>query len=160
MTTARAPEPAGTDADPERSEAAAELSAAFKGLMGAFRRMRSRETRRHGELSDAQYGLLYGLRDHEELSSGELAYMADLSPATVTEMLDGLAAAGLVRRVRSDKDRRVVLTSLTERGHALVEERHARMAPRWYAAIDEFSNEELRTAAAVLARMRAMFDED
>ena len=74
-------------------------------------------------------------------------------------MLDGLAAAGLVRRVRSDKDRRVVLTSLTERGHALLEARHARFSPRWNAALDEFTDQELRTAAAVLDRLRALFDE-
>ena len=74
-------------------------------------------------------------------------------------MLEGLAAAGLVLRVRSEQDRRVVLTSLTERGRALVQERHDRFAPRYNAALAEFSDEELRTAAAVLGRLRRMFDE-
>jgi len=141
------------------SDASAALGASFRSLMAAVRRLRSRETRRGGGLSDAQYRLLFGLRDHEQLASGELACLADLSPATVAEMLDGLAAAGLVRRVRSDKDRRVVLTSLTERGHALLEARHARFSPRWNAALDEFTDQELRTAAAVLDRLRALFDE-
>jgi DNA-binding MarR family transcriptional regulator len=127
--------------------------------MAAMRRLRGRETRRSCGLSDAQYRLLFGLRDHQQLSSGELACLADLSPATTTEMLDGLAAAGLVARVRSDRDRRVVLTSLTERGHALLEERHAQFAPRWEAALAEFSGDELRTAAVVLDRLHALFDE-
>ncbi len=74
-------------------------------------------------------------------------------------MLDALAAAGLVRRVRSERDRRVVLTSLTERGHALLEERHARIAPRWNAALSGFSDDELRTAAAVMDSLRTVFDE-
>ena len=117
------------------------------------------ETRRPGELSDAQYGLLFGLREHSELSSSELACAADLSPASATEMLDALAVAGLVRRVRSDRDRRVVLTSLTERGRALVEARRAHYEPRWRAALAEFSDEELRAAAAVLNRLGEMFDE-
>jgi DNA-binding MarR family transcriptional regulator len=43
-------------------------------------------------------------------------------------MLDGLKAAGLVIRQRCLQHRRTVTTSLTERGHALVEERHARFA--------------------------------
>jgi DNA-binding MarR family transcriptional regulator len=127
--------------------------------MAAVRRLRGRETRRGGGLSDAQYRLLFGLRDHAQLSSGELACLADLSAATATEMLDGLAAAGLVARVRSDRDRRVVLTSLTERGHALLEERHAQFAPRWNSALAEFSDDELRTAATVLDRLHALFDE-
>src|SRR5205823_2537202 len=110
-------------AAPEIRQAASELGTAFKGLMGAFRRLRGRETRHPHGLSDAQYTLLFGLRDHQALPSRELAGLADLSPATTTEMLDGLAQAGLVTRVRSEQDRRVVLTSLTEHGQALLEER-------------------------------------
>jgi DNA-binding MarR family transcriptional regulator len=73
-------------------------------------------------------------------------------------MLESMAAAGLVTRVRSERDRRVVLTSLTERGHALLEARHAQLLPRWEAALASFSDDELRTAAAVLDRLHAMFD--
>jgi DNA-binding MarR family transcriptional regulator len=154
------PTDADADADARLDRAAArELAAAFKGVLGAARRMRGRETRRDGSLSDAQYGLLFGLREQDEVSSGELATLADLSPATATQMLDALAAVGLVRRVRSERDRRVVLTSLTERGHALLEERHARIAPRWNAALSGFSDEELRTAAAVMDSLHTVFDE-
>jgi DNA-binding MarR family transcriptional regulator len=74
-------------------------------------------------------------------------------------MLDSLAAAGLVERIRSVEDKRVVLTSLTERGRALINERRARYERRWRAALKQFSDEELLTAAAVLDRVRAMFDE-
>ena len=140
-------------------EAALAVAASFRGMLAAVRRMRGRETRQVGSLSDAQYGLLFGLREQDEVSSGELATLADLSPATATQMLDALAAQGLVRRVRSDRDRRVVLTSLTERGHALLEERHARIAPRWNAALSGFSDDELGTAAAVMDSLRSVFDE-
>lgn len=143
----------------ERLDGAQELGRAFKRATAAVRRLRGRETRRPGELSDAQYGLLFGLCDREELSSGELALAADLSPATATEMLDGLVAAGLVQRRRSERDRRVVLISLTGRGAALIDERRARYEPLWRATLAEFSNEELLTAAAVLERLRAMFDQ-
>jgi DNA-binding MarR family transcriptional regulator len=162
MTATREPpEPAAVRPapQPEIGEAATELGAAFKGLMGAFRRLRGRETRNPHGLSDAQYGLLFGLRGHVALPSRELACLADLSPATAAEMLEGLAQAGLVTRVRSDQDRRVVLTSLTERGEALLEERHAQYAPRWNAAMGEFSDAELRTAARVLNTLRTMFDD-
>jgi DNA-binding MarR family transcriptional regulator len=136
-----------------------ELGQAFKSCLSAVRRLRGRENRAHGELSDAQYGLLFSLVDHEALPTSELACLANLSPATATGMLDGLVAAGLVERVRSERDRRVVLTSLTTHGRALVDARHARYAPRFAAALAEFSDDELRTAAAVLGRLGAMFDE-
>jgi DNA-binding MarR family transcriptional regulator len=159
VSTAPGRSPATDASDVERPAASAELGRAFKGLMAAVRRLRGRETRQHGGLSDAQYGLLFGLREHQQLASGELAGLADLSAASAAEMLEGLAAAGLVKRVRSERDRRVVLTSLTERGHALVQERHAKYAPRWNAALSEFSDRELRTAAAVLDRLRGVFDD-
>ena len=74
-------------------------------------------------------------------------------------MLDALAKAGLVQRVRSDHDRRVVLSSLTERGLALVQDRRRRMEPRWNEAFAQFSEEDLLTAAAVLDKLRQFFDE-
>ncbi|MGP0034139.1 MAG: MarR family winged helix-turn-helix transcriptional regulator [Solirubrobacteraceae bacterium] len=93
------------------------------------------------------------------MSARDLAYAADLSPASVTEMLDGLAAAGLVDRQRSDRDRRVVHTSLTDSGRGLVEERRARFEPRLRAALEPFSENELVVAAAVLERLRDLFEE-
>ncbi len=149
------------DADPAAvcEDPFTQLGRSFKRAMAAVRRLRGRETRRPGELSDAQYGLLFGLRDHDELSTSELAFSADLSPATTTEMLEPLEAAGLVRRNRSQRDRRVVLISLTDRGRELVAERHARYEPMWRAAFAEFSEDDLRTASAVLERMAETFDE-
>jgi len=159
MTTTSSTAPHTGAPDPLMRPAAVELGRAFKGCVGALRRLRGRENRVHEGVSDAQYGLLFSLVDHEALPTSELACLADLSPATATGMLDGLAAAGLVSRVRSERDRRVVLTSLTERGHALVAARHAQFAPRFAAAVAEFSDEELETAAAVFNRLHAMFDQ-
>jgi DNA-binding MarR family transcriptional regulator len=127
--------------------------------MAAVRRMRGRETHHPGELSYAQYGLLFALADGEPRSSRELAFTADVSPATAAEMLDGLAASGLVERIRSTDDKRVVLTSLTDRGRRLIAERRARYEPRWRAALEPFSDQELAAAAGVLEALRQMFDE-
>jgi DNA-binding MarR family transcriptional regulator len=138
---------------------AEQLGRSFKGALAALRRMRGRELRLRGGLSEAQYSLLFALRERSELPSSELACAANLSPASATEMLDALAVAGLVERMRSQRDRRVVMTSLTDRGRALVEERRARFEPRFRAALARFSEAELLTAAAVLDELGAMFDE-
>jgi DNA-binding MarR family transcriptional regulator len=131
----------------------------FKGATAALRRLRGRETHRPGELSYAQFGLLFALCDGEARSSRELAVSADVSPATAAEMLDGLAASGLVERTRSAEDKRIVLTSLTDRGQALVDQRRAEYEPRWRAALSQFTDRELLTAARVLDAIRDMFDE-
>jgi DNA-binding MarR family transcriptional regulator len=143
----------------DRRQAAEQMARSFKAAIAAVRRLRGRESHRPGELSDAQYSLLFCLRESDAVRTSELALAADLSPASTTEMLDSLATAGLVTRVRSDEDRRVVLTSLTERGRELVEERRARLEPRWLAAFADVSERDLLAAADVLDRLRGLFDE-
>lgn len=145
---------------PPRVEILEEVGRSFKGAMAALRRLRGRETHQPGELSYAQYGLLFGLWDGSARSSRELAFLGDISPATAAEMLDGLAAAGLVDRVRSEEDKRIVLNSLTGRGRELIEQRRRLYEPRWRAALADFSQEELHSAARVLDAIRAMFDEN
>ena len=74
-------------------------------------------------------------------------------------MLDGLVGMGLVERTRSERDRRVVTCALTDRGHELITERRAHWERRWRRMLADFSTDELATAAAVIGRLRTMFDE-
>ncbi len=141
------------------TDAMEDLGHAFKSALAAVRRMRGRETHRPGELSYAQFGLLFALSDGEARSSRELALAADVSPATAAEMLDGLAAHGLVERNRSAEDKRIVLTCLTDRGKRLVDQRRATYEPRWRKALSEFSQDELISATRVLEALREMFDQ-
>ena len=137
---------------------AGQVGLAFKRAMVAVRRLRGRETQRMGQLSFAQYGLLHGLAGKCERSARELAEQTDLSPATVTQMLEGLEAAGLVTRTRSEQDRRVVYTVLTERGEAVVAERQQQMEGRWNTAFVEFSDDELTVSARILDRLADFFE--
>ena len=108
---------AGPAAAPEPHE---QLGRSFKAAMASVRRLRGRETHHPEELSYAQYGLLFSLSGADQMSARDLADAAALIPGTATQMLDGLEAAGLVRRIRSADDKRVVLISLTDRGGATV----------------------------------------
>ncbi len=126
--------------------------------MVAVRKLRGRETHRPGQVSYAQYGLLFGLAGMGERSARELADHTDLSAGTVAQMLEHLEAAGLVKRTRSEDDRRVVLTALTEQGAAVIAERQAQMEPRWRAALEDLTESDLAAAARVLNRLADYFD--
>jgi len=154
MTSLVSPPRAGS-----REKAITDLGASFKGALNAVRRLRGRDTQRPGELSFAQYHLLFGLHEQSSLSSGDLAARAELTPATVTPMLDTLAAMGLVERTRSTRDRRIVMCSLTERGRELITERRAHFEQRWRAKLNDFTAAELATAAAVVDRLRSFYEE-
>lgn len=68
----------------------------------------------------AQGRILFALwRTEGALAMGELAKQTALEPSTLTSMLDRLETAGLLRRVPSESDRRVVLIERTAADRAL-----------------------------------------
>lgn len=143
-----------------REQELAELGAAFRRVFRGLSRLRGRDTHlAEGELSHAQLELLSELQDRGGLPAGELAAAARLTPATVTQMLDHLAASGHVERVRSEDDRRVVVSRLTPQGAARIEAKRAAWKERWESALQGVSEAELRSAAEVLARIAAMLEE-
>jgi DNA-binding MarR family transcriptional regulator len=142
-----------------RSEELAELGLAFRHVFRTLSRLRGRDTHLGGsELSHAQFELLIELDERGGLPAGELAAAARLTPATVTQMLDHLAACGHVERVRSETDRRVVVSRLTEQGAGKIEAKRAAWQSRWEQALEGVAAEDLRTAARVLERLGAMFE--
>lgn len=147
-------------ASSQLSAAVAELAGAFKATMREVIRHRGRDTHLGGaELSYAQLELLSELLNRGELPAGELASAARLSPGTVTEMLDHLAQAGHVERARSAKDRRVVVSRLTPAGRALLLAKRSAWEARWQHALKGIPQRDLRAAADVLERLRALFEE-
>ena len=58
---------------------------------------------------------LVQLAKDEQVTAGELAKRAELSPGAMTAMLDQLEDAGMISRRRSTADRRQVIVALTER---------------------------------------------
>jgi DNA-binding MarR family transcriptional regulator len=143
---------------PRRDASMEALAHAFKRATAASRRMRGRDTHRPEGLSQAQYQVLFELLLRGPLPGGALAAVADVSPASMTQMLDRLADAGLVERVRSETDRRIVGARLTAAGRAVCEERRAALEPLWREMLAGFTASELHTAAAVLDRLTELFD--
>jgi MarR family transcriptional regulator, organic hydroperoxide resistance regulator len=157
---APAPAPGAADAPPRLTPALADLGAAFRDVFRTLSRLRGRDTHLGGaELSHAQFELLIELDERGELPAGELAAAARLTPATVTQMLDHLAACGHVERVRSQTDRRVVVSRLTAQGQEKIQAKRRAWQSRWLEALDGVPARDVRAATDVLRRLGAMFDE-
>jgi DNA-binding MarR family transcriptional regulator len=156
-------------ADPAEASAAAkeqrahdlrELGAAFRRVAASLRRLRGRDTHLcAGELGHAQVELLIELHEGGQLSAGELAHAAQLTPATVTQMLEHLASEGYVERTRLQSDKRVVVSRLTELGEREIEIKRQKWQGRWESALADLDTEELRAATRVLARLRTVFED-
>jgi len=147
-----------TAADPERAAELLALGTAFRGVFAALRRLRGRDTHLPGmELSHAQCELLFELDQRGELSVGDLAAAAQLTPATVTQMLDHLAQHGHVERSRLDSDRRVVVSRLTADGRRELERKRTSGRRRWEHALADVDLAEIQAATRVLTRLQAVF---
>lgn len=97
---------------------------AYLALWRTYDRLRALEDELFGplDLTAQQYNLLRLLRAEHPASvaaSGLAERLVSRAP-DVTRMLDKLETRGLVRRVRSETDRRAVRVSITEAGVALL----------------------------------------
>ncbi|WP_209619283.1 MarR family winged helix-turn-helix transcriptional regulator [Saccharothrix coeruleofusca] len=73
-------------------------------------------------LTTLQYTALSVLRSRGALSSAQLARRSFLRPQTMHEMVLTLEKRGLITRTPAPGNRRILLASLTETGHALMTE--------------------------------------
>lgn len=138
----------------------ANLGQAFRRVFRGMRRLRGRDTHLLGsEVSHAQFELLFELLERGPLPAGELASAAQLTPATVTQMLDHLAACGHVERARTQQDRRVVVSKLTPQGRRKVQDKRAAWQARWEQVLSDVDADELRVATRVLQRLSAVFED-
>jgi DNA-binding MarR family transcriptional regulator len=137
-----------------------DLGKAFRRVFRSLRRLRGRDTHLIGsEVSHAQMELLIELSEQGPLSAGDLAAAAQLTPATVTQMLDHLAASGHVERTRSKSDRRVVVSRLTSEGERKVSAKRTIWQERWESILADVDAEDLRITTNVLERLNAVFED-
>jgi DNA-binding MarR family transcriptional regulator len=105
----------GQESDPRYVVADAVHSAALRLL----RRARTADTQM--DLDGPRASALSVLVFAGELPIGRLAALEQVSPPAITKTVSALEADGLVQRIRSDRDRRVVVVRVTPAGRALME---------------------------------------
>lgn len=134
-----------------------QVERAVAELFAAFRRKRGRE-QAAGDLSGTQLRALDGLAEARQATARQLADYADVTPATMTGMLDALEAKGVIRRERSLTDRRAIRIALTDQGRETVAEARERWRGRWQQALADVPPEELRAAIRVIGKAADVFE--
>ena len=115
----------------------------------------------HG-LTQGDYQVLVYLSesDGDRLRMTDLACRLQLTPSGLTRRLDRLIASGLVERMRSEDDGRVMLAVMTSSGRQLLE----RTAPHHVESvrrhmIDLLDREELRAIGSSFGKIRQHLDD-
>jgi DNA-binding MarR family transcriptional regulator len=126
----------------------------------------SRRIKRTAEQTIAEFGLSYGEwhvlgmlhNQGPRLSPGALTKRLELSSGAMTNRLDGLEQAGLVRRLPDPDDRRALLVELTDEGRRLYRESVAAQAAKESIVAEALSPDEQRQLNALLRRVMLAFE--
>jgi DNA-binding MarR family transcriptional regulator len=134
--------------------------ASFDALAQAVRRARGAAPQdRLGLLTFSQYALLTPLSANHAARVSDLAAEAGIAPSTATRILDALERRAIVRRDRSDVDRRRVTVTLTDAGRRALSRQDAWMRGRQRAFFEELPGAERELVADLLLRLSTLIDE-
>jgi DNA-binding MarR family transcriptional regulator len=105
-------------------------------------------------ITSEQSGVLAAIKSRGPLRVTDLASILERSPNSITMLVDRMVKAGLVRRTRDKKDRRVVFVSMTDKGRETVDP----VVPAgWqfiHKIVSPLSYDEQRELAAMLETIR------
>jgi len=89
-----------------------------------------------------QMGVLLTLHRGEAMTSVALSKLFCIDTGSVSRMLDRLESKGLVRRIRSTEDRRVIVLRLTPEGERIADKGTEFIVPLLNSRLSRFSEEE------------------
>ncbi len=111
-------------------------------------------------VSNSQAALLHDIRSQRGIGVAELAAREKMSAPAISTHIDRLERAGLVRRLRSESDRRRVGLELTQAGSAVLRRIRSRRTAWLATRLARLEPGEREAITAALAPLRRLLEED
>ena len=118
----------------------------------------SKELSKVHSISAAQLNCLLALFENGPLPPSQIAKHMLVKSSTVTGVVDRLEQKGLVRRVRTSPDRRIVTIELTEVGNQLAENAPPPIQQKIVDGLKKISEEEIDEIVFALTKLTDMLD--
>lgn len=122
--------------------------------------IQSKKTAKETGLTGPQFVVLKAVADLGEVTTRALAQHVSLSQPTVTIMLDRLEQRGFVERYRSETDRRIVHTRLTETGKRTVRNAPPLLQDKFMTGFGALAPERRREILSALETVARMMEAD
>lgn len=90
--------------------------------ISTFIKQKGREILQDFPITTPQFIALQWLKEEGDMTIGALSEKMYLANSTTTDLIDRMEKTGLVQRVRSETDRRVIEIRLLDRGRELIDE--------------------------------------
>ena len=114
---------------------------------------------RHSGLTPIQLLILHSIQVSEEGTLGSLARQVSVSQATLSTIIDRLESRQLLKRVRSQSDKRKGHLCLTEDGEAVIQAEPALLPSAFLERFGELADWEQHMLLASLQRVAGLFEE-
>jgi DNA-binding MarR family transcriptional regulator len=105
------------------------------------------------DLTFSHWIALMSLRDRGSATCADLSRHMSYDSGAITRLVDQLEKRGLVERVRSTSDRRVVNLSLTAAGRDMAKSLSVRVVEYWNDMLEDFTREEATLLISMLSRL-------
>ena len=106
------------------------------------------------DLGLSHFYILTTLYREKVLSSGNLAKSLDVRNSTITSLVDRLVKLSLVKRRRDERDRRIVLVELTDKGKKLTEKLLTLRKERLKEIVKELPEEKVKEIYESIKRVK------
>nr|WP_295972789.1 MarR family transcriptional regulator [uncultured Bacillus sp.] len=106
-------------------------------------KQKGREILSHYGITPPQFLALQWLYEEGDMTIGELSNKMYLAFSTTTDLIDRMEKASLVKRVRNERDRRVVRIHLLEEGERLINEVLKKRQQYLQNLLKEYSSDDL-----------------
>lgn len=120
--------------------------------------LHSKKLERESGITGPQLLVMQQIGTKGEMTSGVIAREVSLSQATVTSIIDRLERKELLKRERSDTDKRKVIISLTEKGVQSLEGAPALMQESFVDAFNQLEDWEQSLILSSLQRLSDMMN--
>ena len=120
--------------------------------------LRSKQLSKHVGLTGPQLLVMQNIQERPGIMVREIADSINLSPATITNILDRLEARDLATRIRSTQDKRKVGVFLTERGKAAVVDAPRPLREHFVERFSQLKEWEQSQMVATVQRIASMMD--
>ncbi|WP_370263871.1 MarR family winged helix-turn-helix transcriptional regulator [Limnobacter sp.] len=120
----------------------------------------ARELAKRADMATSELLTLQAVADNPGISPGELAKALTLSPVTSTVILQKLESRDLVKKIRSESDKRRLEVVLTEKGVREVNEAPSSLQTRFAERFNQLPNWEQHLVAGVLGRVTELMGAD
>ncbi|OJF67973.1 MarR family transcriptional regulator [Alteromonas sp. V450] len=120
--------------------------------------LRSKQLSKHVGLTGPQLLVMQNIQEQPGIMVREIAENINLSPATITNILDRLESRDLATRIRSTQDKRKVGVFLTERGKEAVVDAPRPLQEHFVERFSHLKEWEQSQMVATVQRIASMMD--